>query len=240
MAPSSAMQARLSESVFATEGEVHEEIGSDDIQEMIDDEMAEHEVVEQGEQPTQQESSESQVRRSAREHRPSTKYPTSEYILLTDEGEPERKAMDSEEHLMGELTGWNKTDYRIDSRAIVFWISGVSLGLFFGEILRPIHEQGVEGTILVSRSRFTVNTCHYCTSGSSAVPMTTIQKEVLCEIQFDFLAVLVTEILASSSDRTIEFHRTEILDSRRRQEHRILLGSREQTCQSSALQISSL
>ncbi|KAF8387595.1 hypothetical protein HHK36_026248 [Tetracentron sinense] len=48
------------------EGEVHEEIGSDDTQEMIDDEMAEHEVVEQGEQPTQQESSESQVRRRPR------------------------------------------------------------------------------------------------------------------------------------------------------------------------------
>ncbi|KAF8391931.1 hypothetical protein HHK36_022271 [Tetracentron sinense] len=44
------------------DGEVHEEIGSDDTQEMIDDEMSEHEVVEQGEQPTQQESSESQVR----------------------------------------------------------------------------------------------------------------------------------------------------------------------------------
>ncbi|KAF8378616.1 hypothetical protein HHK36_029964 [Tetracentron sinense] len=46
------------------DGEVHEEIGSDDTQDMIDDEMPEHEVVEQGEQPTQQASSESQVRSS--------------------------------------------------------------------------------------------------------------------------------------------------------------------------------
>ena len=29
------------------------------------------------------------MRRSTREHRPSTRYPSSEYILLTDEGEPE-------------------------------------------------------------------------------------------------------------------------------------------------------
>jgi hypothetical protein len=47
------------------------------------------EDTEQGEHPHDQEDSRSQVRRSTREHRPSSKYPTSEYILLTEEGEPE-------------------------------------------------------------------------------------------------------------------------------------------------------
>ena len=40
-------------------------------------------------QPLQQESVEPQVRRSTREHRASSRYPTSESLLLTDEGEPE-------------------------------------------------------------------------------------------------------------------------------------------------------
>jgi hypothetical protein len=46
------------------------------------------EDTEQGEHPHDQEDSRYQVRRSTREHRPSSKYPTSEYILLIEEGEP--------------------------------------------------------------------------------------------------------------------------------------------------------
>jgi hypothetical protein len=45
--------------------------------------------VEQGEQPIPTEMEEPQVRRSTRERRPSTRYSTSEYVLITDEGESE-------------------------------------------------------------------------------------------------------------------------------------------------------
>ena len=51
--------------------------------------MPDTEGVEQGEQPPPPEFTVSQVRRSTREHRPSVRYSSSEYILLTDEGEPE-------------------------------------------------------------------------------------------------------------------------------------------------------
>ena len=47
------------------------------------------EDVEQREQPVPPEMEEPQVRRSTRERHPSTRYPSSEYILLTDKGEPE-------------------------------------------------------------------------------------------------------------------------------------------------------
>ena len=45
--------------------------------------------VKQGEQPPSLEMVEPQVRRSTRERRPSTRYPTSEYAMITKEGEPE-------------------------------------------------------------------------------------------------------------------------------------------------------
>jgi transposase InsO family protein len=61
------------------------ELTPSDEPELLDNE----EDIEQGEHPHDQEDSRSQVRRSTREHRPSSKYPTSEYILLTEEGEPE-------------------------------------------------------------------------------------------------------------------------------------------------------
>jgi hypothetical protein len=61
------------------------ELTPSDEPELLDNE----EDTEQGEHPNDQEDSRSQVRRSTREHRPSSKYPTSEYILLTEEGEPE-------------------------------------------------------------------------------------------------------------------------------------------------------
>ena len=56
-----------------------------------DDDIAEPDAMgfEQGEQPPQPENTVPQLRRSSREHRPSTRYSSSEYILLTDEGEPE-------------------------------------------------------------------------------------------------------------------------------------------------------
>ena len=52
------------------------------------DDAIDTEGVEQGEQPIPPEIEKSQVRRSIRERRPSTKYSTSEYVLITDEGEP--------------------------------------------------------------------------------------------------------------------------------------------------------
>ena len=57
---------------------------------VVDDGMPESDqAVEQGEQPPQQVISEPQIRRTNRESRPSSKYPSSEYVLITDEGEPE-------------------------------------------------------------------------------------------------------------------------------------------------------
>ena len=53
------------------------------------DDAIDTEGVEQGEQPIPPGIEEPQVRRSIRERRPSTKYSTSEYVLITDEGEPE-------------------------------------------------------------------------------------------------------------------------------------------------------
>ena len=57
---------------------------------VVDDGMPESDqAVEQGEQPPQQVISEPQIRRTTRESRPSSKYPSSEDVLITDEGEPE-------------------------------------------------------------------------------------------------------------------------------------------------------
>jgi hypothetical protein len=53
------------------------------------DDAIDIEGVEQGEQPIPPEMEEPQVRRSTRERHPSTRYSTSEYVLITDEGEPE-------------------------------------------------------------------------------------------------------------------------------------------------------
>ena len=44
-------------------------------------------IIEGGGQVPRQENEQPQIRRSNREHKPSTKYLSSEYILLTDEGE---------------------------------------------------------------------------------------------------------------------------------------------------------
>ena len=53
------------------------------------DDAQDIEDVEQGEQPVPLEIEEPQVRRSTRKHCPLTRYLSSEYILLTDKGEPE-------------------------------------------------------------------------------------------------------------------------------------------------------
>uniref|UniRef100_A0A2N9HFH0 Uncharacterized protein n=1 Tax=Fagus sylvatica TaxID=28930 RepID=A0A2N9HFH0_FAGSY len=53
------------------------------------DDAIDTEGVKQGEQPIPPEMKEPQAVRSNRERRPSTRYPTSEYVLITDEGEPE-------------------------------------------------------------------------------------------------------------------------------------------------------
>ena len=63
------------------DGDVPTGVYGDDAQDIED--------VEQREQPVPLEIEEPQVRRSTREWRPLTRYPFSEYILLTDEGEPE-------------------------------------------------------------------------------------------------------------------------------------------------------
>ncbi|CAL5398813.1 unnamed protein product [Camellia sinensis] len=58
--------------------------------EFLEEDHPEAEGVEQGEpQPPLPETVGPQLRRSTREVKPSSKYPASEYILLTDEGEPE-------------------------------------------------------------------------------------------------------------------------------------------------------
>ena len=49
--------------------------------------MTDTDGVEQGEQPPPLEMVELQVRRSTREHCPSTRYPTSEYTMITEEPE---------------------------------------------------------------------------------------------------------------------------------------------------------
>ena len=51
------------------------------------DDVTDTDGVEQGEQPPPLEMVEPQVRRSTREHRPSTKYPTFEYTMITKERE---------------------------------------------------------------------------------------------------------------------------------------------------------
>ena len=60
----------------------------DDDDDDDDDDMPDTEGIEQGEQPPSPEITVPQVRRSTREHRPSVRYFSSEYILLIDEGEP--------------------------------------------------------------------------------------------------------------------------------------------------------
>ena len=71
----------LGDDPISVDGDEPAEVDGDDAQDIKD--------VEQGEQPVPSKMEESQVRRSTRECRPSTRYPSFEYILLTDEGEPE-------------------------------------------------------------------------------------------------------------------------------------------------------
>ena len=73
---------------------------------VVDDGMPESEqVVEQGEQPPQQVISELQIIRTNRESRPSSKYPSSEYVFITDEGEPENF---QEVHTHADKVSWMK------------------------------------------------------------------------------------------------------------------------------------
>uniref|UniRef100_A0A2N9J8U9 Integrase catalytic domain-containing protein n=1 Tax=Fagus sylvatica TaxID=28930 RepID=A0A2N9J8U9_FAGSY len=69
--------------------EVQVENYGDEPAEVDGDDAIDTEGVEQGEQPIPPEMEEPQVRRSTRERHPSTRYSTSEYVLITDEGEPE-------------------------------------------------------------------------------------------------------------------------------------------------------
>ena len=71
----------LGDDPIAVDGDELAGVDGDDAQYIED--------VEQREQPVPPEMEEPQVRRSTRERHPSTRYPSSEYILLTDEGEPE-------------------------------------------------------------------------------------------------------------------------------------------------------
>ena len=68
----------LGDEPIAVDGDELVGVDGDDAQDIED--------VEQGKQPVPPEIEEPQVRRFTREHRPLTRYPSSEYILLTDEG----------------------------------------------------------------------------------------------------------------------------------------------------------
>jgi hypothetical protein len=67
---------------IATEGGDLDEGPRVDNESAIEDGVDDDDVEDGEQSPT------SQLRRSNREHRPSTKYPSSEFILITDEGEP--------------------------------------------------------------------------------------------------------------------------------------------------------
>ena len=71
----------LGDDPIAVDGDELAGVDGDDAQDIED--------VEQGEQPIPPEMEEPQVKRSTRERCPSTRYPSSKYILLIDEGEPE-------------------------------------------------------------------------------------------------------------------------------------------------------
>ena len=64
-------------------------VDSDELAGVDGDDAQDIEDVEQGEQLVPLEMEEPQVRRSTRERPPSTRNPSSEYILLIDKGEPE-------------------------------------------------------------------------------------------------------------------------------------------------------
>ena len=73
---------------------------------VVDDGMPESDqAVEQGEQSPQQVISEPQIRRTNRESRPSSKYSSSEYVLITDEGQPENF---QEVHTHADKVSWMK------------------------------------------------------------------------------------------------------------------------------------
>ena len=71
----------LGDEPTAVDGDEPVGVDGDDVQDIED--------VEQREQPVPPEMEEPQVRRSIRKHRPSTRYPSSKYNLLTDKGELE-------------------------------------------------------------------------------------------------------------------------------------------------------
>ena len=68
--------------------EVQDENYGDEPASVDGDDVIDTDGVEQEKQPPPLEIVEPQVRRSTREHRPSTRYPTSEYTMITKEGEP--------------------------------------------------------------------------------------------------------------------------------------------------------
>lgn len=79
-------------------GEIPDHVYNDDVdasssdeeihEENVHEDVIREEVHEQGEQSTPQ-MEDTHVRRTSRQPKPSTKYPSSEYILLTEDGEPE-------------------------------------------------------------------------------------------------------------------------------------------------------
>ena len=70
-------------------GDEPTEFDADESASVDGDDVTDTDGVKQGEQPPPLEMVETQVRRSTRERRPSTRYPTSEYTMITEEGEPE-------------------------------------------------------------------------------------------------------------------------------------------------------
>ena len=69
------------------------EFDADELASVDGDDVTDTNGVEEGEQPPPLEMVEPQVRRSTREHRPSTRYPTSEYAMITKEGEPRKYSL---------------------------------------------------------------------------------------------------------------------------------------------------
>ena len=76
--------------------EIDELLRDDSASDIPTQELIQHD--EQEEQSLHQDDLVTQVRRSTREHRPSTRYPSSEYMLVIDEGEPQsfQEAMQDE------------------------------------------------------------------------------------------------------------------------------------------------
>ncbi|KAF8413693.1 hypothetical protein HHK36_001685 [Tetracentron sinense] len=110
-------------------------------------EIADHvDFPEQGEHPLPEPSTDPQIRKSSRQHKPSQKYSPLEYVLLTDEGEPENyqeaqeiKAQPFDYPIVNLSTSWTNNPSSInqsvnftDGSMVRFVLSKGSIGSSFG------------------------------------------------------------------------------------------------------------